>query len=87
VIQLLAVSNRMECPGGGDAEADGEVGLADAGRAEQDHVLGSRNERAGGQVGQDVAAQRGQAQAGYRDLVLGARWTEVVPWRRRMSSR
>ena len=37
--------------GGFDAEFDGQVCLADPGRAEEDHVLRLRDERAGGQVG------------------------------------
>jgi hypothetical protein len=43
--------------GGFDAEADREVGFAQTGRAEQDHVLGFRDVGAGGQVREDVTAQ------------------------------
>lgn len=46
--------------GGFNTEADGEVGLPDAGWAEQDHVLGLGDEGAGGEVGEDVAAQAGE---------------------------
>ena len=43
--------------GGFDAEADREVGFAEAGRAEQDHVLRFRDVGAGRQMGQDVTPQ------------------------------
>ena len=52
--------DRVPGPGGGDAEPDRQVRLADSRRPEQDHVLRLRDERAGGQVGQDVTPQRGQ---------------------------
>lgn len=41
---------------GADGEPDREAGFAEAGRAEQDYVLGFRDERGGGQVSQDVTA-------------------------------
>ena len=46
--------------GGLDAQADREVGLADPGRAEQDHVLGLGDERAGGQVREHVRRSEGR---------------------------
>ena len=52
--------DRVAGLGGFDAEADGEVGLADPGWSEQDHVLGFGDEGAGRQVREHVAAQRGQ---------------------------
>ena len=52
--------HRVAGVGGFDAEPDRQVGLPEPGRAEQDHVLGLRDERAGRQVRQHVAAQRGQ---------------------------
>ena len=52
--------HRVAGLGGFDAEPDGEVGLPEPGWAEQDHVLRLRDERAGRQVREHVAAQRGQ---------------------------
>jgi hypothetical protein len=45
--------------GGFDPEADREVGLAGPGRSEQDDVLGFREERPGGQVGDGLAFEAG----------------------------
>jgi hypothetical protein len=49
--------DRVAGVGGLDAQADGQVGLADPGRSQQDHVLGLGDERTGGQVREHVAAQ------------------------------
>jgi len=42
-----------------DAEGDGEVGLADAGRAEQDDVLGALDEAQAGELPDLLAVDRG----------------------------
>jgi len=48
--------HRVAGVGGFDPEPDREVGLPQSGWAEQDHVLGLRDERPGRQMGQDVPA-------------------------------
>ena len=43
---------------GADGQSDGEVGLAGAGRAEEDHVVAGGDEVQGAQVGDGVAFER-----------------------------
>jgi len=58
--------HRVAGVGGFDPEPDREVGLPEPRWAEQDHVLGLRDERAGRQARQHISTQRGEMVDGKR---------------------
>ena len=67
-----AKENAVAGQAGADAERDGEVGLAGAGRAEQDDVLAAGEEVQLGEVQDGVAAQRGlKGEVEFLDRLAG----------------